>query len=194
MMKGRALPVNQIKNFLKSAYEDNRANIDGYEYIKDLSNETTAVFYNPTLNKAVVSHRGTRGFLDWGNNIAYLKGVYKWTPRYRQGREAQRKAEQRYGRENVETLGHSQGAVLARELGRKTKNIIQVNPSYLFEKKGDNETIIRSSGDIVSRLSNPDITIPAQSSNPIEEHKLSILDRLPANRLVGRSILRKKRI
>ena len=92
----------------------------------------------------------------------------------------------------METIGHSQGGVLARELGRNTKNIIQVNPSYLFERKGDKEIIVKSSGDIVSSLANADIVIPKQSMNPITEHRLDILDRLPANQLIGRSLIRKQ--
>lgn len=191
-MKGRALKAGDLKQLLKASYQDDRTNINDFKYIPDLSNDTTAVFYNPVQNKAVVSHRGTKNFLDWGNNYAYLRGAYKWTPRFRAGQEVQRRAEQRYGAENVETIGHSQGGVLARELGRNTKNIIQVNPSYLFERKGDNETIVKSSGDIVSSLANADIIIPRQSMNPITEHRLNILDRLPANQLIGRSVLRKQ--
>lgn len=191
-MKGRALRAGDLKRLLKASYQDERpTDIDGFLYIPDLSNDTTAVYYNPILNKAVVSHRGTKGVLDWANNIAYLRGGYNWTNRYKQGQEVQRRTEKRYGAENVETIGHSQGGVLARELGKNTKNIIQLNPSYLFERKGKNETIVKSSGDIVSSLANADIIIPKQSINPITEHRIDILDRLPSNQLIGRGILRK---
>ena len=62
--------------------------------------------------------------------------------------------------------------------------------------------MIRSSGDIVSKLSVPRkylnalmysnfsknhyITIPAESSNPIKEHEINILDRLDQERVIGR--------
>ena len=65
----------------------------------------------------------------------------------------------------------------------------------------DNEYIIRSSGDVVSSLSAPKkfmnsilypnwtknhlITIPVKTSNPLTEHKVDILDRLP-DKSIGR--------
>ena len=61
------------------------------------------------------------------------------------------------------------------------------------EQLRDNEYIIRSSGDLVSKLSVPRkylnallypnfsknhyITIPSESNNPIKEHEITILDR-----------------
>ena len=64
------------------------------------------------------------------------------------------------------------------------------------------EYIIRSSGDIVSKLSVPRkyfnsllypswsknhyITIPSESNNPIKEHEITIIDRLDQERVIGR--------
>ena len=77
-----------------------------------------------------------------------------------------------------------------------------VNPAYKKEQLKSNEYVIRSSGDIVSKLSVPRkyfnallypnwskkhyITIPAKTSNPIKEHEVNILNRLDQNRKIGR--------
>jgi hypothetical protein len=80
-------------------------------------------------------------------------------------------------------------------LGADTKEIINVNPAYAFEKPKKNEYNIRSSSDVVSGLYAPvaktrqglfpnyskkrDITIPTQSATDIlGEHSYNILDRL----------------
>jgi hypothetical protein len=160
--------------------------IDDFIYDNEISNETTAVYFNPKTSKGVVIHRGTRGGLDWFNNYAYLKNVYKYTPRYRNGREAHRKADKKYGRENLDILSHSQGGILSRELGTKNQNIITLNPAKIFESKKDNETIIKSKGDVVSFLAKGDIEIPNETSNPITEHKVDILLRLPQEQMLGR--------
>jgi hypothetical protein len=117
------------------------------------------------------------------------------TPRYKKGKSVQDKAEKKYGKENISTIAHSQGAVLARKLGSDTKEVINVNPLYTFERPKKNEYNIRSSTDVVSGLYAPvakvrevlyphyskkhDITIPSQSATDVlEEHSLRILDRL----------------
>jgi hypothetical protein len=98
--------------------------------------------------------------------------------------------------------GHSQGGLLTHLLGSKSKNSIGLNPAYKNESLANNETIIRSSVDVVSALSVPKkfansllypgwtkkhmITIPAKTSNPIEEHKIDILDRLDPEMKIGK--------
>ena len=57
----------------------------------------------------------------------------------------------------VETVGHSQGALLAHLLSDKSKNGYLFNPAYKKEQLRDNEYVIRSSGDIVSKLSVPTV-------------------------------------
>jgi hypothetical protein len=75
-------------------------------------------------------------------------------------------------------------------LGKNSKEIINLNPAYLGEKPLQNEYNIRSSGDVVSgALANTnrshDIHIPAQSYNPLTEHKTDILNRIDQNIMVG---------
>ena len=128
-------------------------------------------------------------------------GAYELTPRYREGKKVQDEAERKYGKKNISTLGHSQGAVLARKLGTDTKEIINVNPAYMGEKPAKNEYNIRSSNDVVSSAFAPvasarkvlfpkyskkrDIKVKAETLNPLTEHSYDILDRLDQNKTIG---------
>jgi hypothetical protein len=114
----------------------------------------------------------------------------------------QETAHKKYKGYQFEVVGHSQRGLLTHLLSDKSKNAHLVNPAYKKEQLRDNEYIIRSSGDIVSKLSVPRkyfnallypswsknhyITIPAESSNPIKEHEVTILDRLDQEREIGR--------
>ena len=114
----------------------------------------------------------------------------------------QNDAHKKYKGYQFEVTGHSQGGLLAHLLSDKSMNAYLVNPAYKKEQLRDNEYVIRSSGDIVSKLSVPRkylnallypnfsknhyITIPAESYNPITEHKPDILDRLDPERSIGR--------
>ena len=111
-------------------------------------------------------------------------------------------ARKKYKGWQFELTGHSQSGLLVNNLCSKTdKNCISLNPAYKNASLKDNEYIIRSSGDVVSSLSAPKkfmnsilypnwtkshlITIPAKTSNPLTEHKVDILDRLP-DKTIGR--------
>jgi len=123
-------------------------------------------------------------------------GLYKYTDRYKQGQKLQTATENKYGSQNVSTLGHSQGNVLARELGQNSKEIIGLNPAYKGEKPLKNEYNIRSSGDVVSiglhgTNRGHDTLIPAESLNPLTEHNIDVLDRLDQNQMIGAGRKRK---
>lgn len=178
----------KVKKFIEASYDSTPAtNINGYRLDKELSNKTAKTYFNKNRGEAVVVHRGTQGGRDWLNNAAYALGGatgYKYTSRFRRSENIQNKAEEKYGNKNIVTIGHSQGGLLARELGKDTKQIINVNPAYLGEKAPKNETVIRSSSDIVSsvnalRPSASTITIPSKNPlNVLAEHSPNILDRL----------------
>jgi len=201
-MEGEGLKPSEIKSLLDASYQDKPASkIGDWELDDKLSTPTAVVYYNPITDEAVVAHRGTQGVTDWGNNIAYALGAYELTPRYREGKKVQDEAERKYGKKNISTLGHSQGAVLARKLGADTKEIINVNSPYLGENQPKNEYNIRSSSDVVSSSYAPvsavkkvlfpkyskkhNITVPSKSLNPLVEHSPNILDRLDQNKSIG---------
>jgi hypothetical protein len=77
--------------------------------------------------QAVINHRGTAGMFDWFNNAAYMYGgeaLYKLTPRYQEAYYKQKQVEKKYGKENVITVAHSQGGLLAELVGKDSKEII----------------------------------------------------------------------
>ena len=207
--KGGKLSIGSIKKFVQS-FKNPKDNIDDYILDENISNSTAKTYYNPLLNHAVVVHSGTQSALDWGNNVMYMIGAYKITNRYKSSQEIQELAEQKYGSQNVSTVGFSQGGILARELGGNSKEIINVNPAYKFESQKPNEYNIRSSGDVVSGLlkyptmikswfyptdtENKNITIPAESYDPLLEHSSDILDRLPQDQQVGEGLIFKIRL
>lgn len=188
-IKGGKISINKIKKFIDNSYKINPdEHIDGYELDKDLTNEYAKIYYNKDKNHATITHKGTEGIQDWINNIIYPLGLYKYTDRYKKAQETQNKTNQKYGTQNVSTLGHSQGAILSRKLGSDTKEIINVNPAYINEKPQKNEYNIKSSGDIVSMLKpihKKDILIKQESYNPFTEHSVNVLDRLNQQLMVG---------
>jgi hypothetical protein len=207
---GGKLQANEIKDFINQSYEEKpNDTIGDFILDKELSTPTAKVYYNPKTKEAVVAHRGTQGAADWGNNVAYALGAYKLTSRYKQGKDVQLKADKKYGKKNISTLGHSQGSILARELGGDTKEIINVNPAYSFEKPKKNEYNIRSENDVVSSAYAPvakareilfpeyskkhDIKIPSDSTTDVlGNHSADVLDKL-GDTEIGQGAGRKKR-
>jgi hypothetical protein len=202
-MAGGALSINHIKKMLKASYNGQSIGIGGKgenppaperidDFIldKQLSGQYGVVYFNPRTGQSVVVHRGTKEAMDWTNNAMYALGMYKYTNRYKTGLQMQRKAEKKYGAKNITTLGHSQSAELARQLGQNTKEIITLNPAYKGEKPLKNEYNIRSSGDVVSAglwgtKRGHDLIIPAKTFNPLTEHMIDILDRVDQNKMFG---------
>lgn len=193
-LKGGKMSAKQLKGFINQSYEEKpKEEMNGFILDKELSNKTAKIYHNPQTGEAVVAHRGTKGARDWLNNLAYATGLYEKTSRYKRGKKAQESAEKKYGKQNISTVGHSQGAVLARKLGKDTKEIINVNPAYLGEKQGKNEVVIRSKKDIVSGLiptaskKERNIEIqPEKKTNILKEHSPDILDRIDDEVMIGR--------
>lgn len=189
-LSGGELSIDHIKKMLKASYQDAPNKIDNFVLDHSLSGKYGVVYYNPSTGQAVVVHRGTKEATDWLNNMAYAVGGYKYTDRYKWGKKMQQEAEKKYNAKNITTMGHSQGAILARELGKNTKEIITLNPAYKGEKPLKNEYNIRSSRDVVSvglhgTRRGHDLLIPAKGYNVLDEHMIDILDRLDQNKMFG---------
>ena len=186
-IKGGKLKVVDLKELLKASYEKQPNNINDFEYDKSTSSKTSKVFVNKNTGQVVVTHKGTQGLSDWFNNIIYgVSGTtgYKLTPRYREAKRVQNNAYNKYGNENVTTIGHSQGGLQAELLGGKGREIITLNKAtnpFEQSNKQKNQYDIKSSRDIVSSL-NPlnifDKVIKGETFNPISEHETAVLDRL----------------
>ena len=179
---GSGLPADTLQDLLDASYGEDTIPA-GWQKDKALSTNQNKVFVGPG-GQAVVAHRGTTGTVqDWANNVAYGLGgttAYRQTGRYQKAARVQSAAEEKYG--DVLTIGHSQGGLLAQELGKG--EIITLNkasrPSDLFQKKRPRQTDVRSSIDIVSNMSNRrgNVTIPAASANVVIEHGTNVLKRL----------------
>lgn len=175
---------------LKASYKDAPERIDDFILDNSLSGKYGVVYHNPITGQTVVVHRGTKEASDWLNNAAYALGGYKYTDRYKMGKKIQQDAGKKYGDKNITTLGHSQGAILARELGQNSKEIITLNPAYKGEKPLKNEYNIRSSRDLVSAglwgtNRSHDLLIPSKGYNLLGEHMIDILDRVDKNKMIG---------
>ena len=147
--------------------------------------------------RVVVAHRGTVGTAqDWFNNAVYGafgdKG-YELTGRFKKAKKTQKKAEKKYGAENISTIGHSQGGLLAQKVGGDSKEIITLNKAtrpqdFFKQKRSENQTDIRTEGDVVSMFKNPyetqgeQVTIKTDKFNPLAEHATDVLDRMKADK------------
>jgi hypothetical protein len=185
-----------VKGLLDASYKDKAPEkIKGWTLDTSMGNKGTKVYYNANKGQAAVVHRGTQGLQDWKNNLTYLvtgKEGYKQTDRFKRAEKVQNAAEAKYGKQNITTLGHSQGGLLARELGKDTRNVITVNPASLHEKPLKNEYTIRSSADVVSSLyrggRKQDIVVPSKDRfDVLGNHSYDILDRLGKQK-IGKGI------
>jgi len=193
---GGSLSVTELKGLLGAAYNP-QDQVQDFVLDKGISSSTSQVYHNPQTGQTVVSHRGTKGLADWGNNLIYALGGkkgYKMTPRFKEAQKVQRAAQTKYGMENVSTIGHSQGGLQAELLGQKSKEVITFNKATrpFANKKGENQYDIRHSGDIVSSL-NPfqgsnqkEIELETTEGNPIGLHKITSIE--DSDRIVGKGI------
>jgi hypothetical protein len=194
-MRGKSIKVSTLEKMLNASYaKDRPKTIDSYTLDEELSVPEVAVYFDSNTKKAKVIHRGTEASIkDWLNNIQYAVGNYTKTDRFRISKEVQNKAEAKYGKANIDTIGHSQAGIPARLLGADTANVIELNPAYINEKHLPNQQTIRSSRDPVSMLkmfskAGNDIIIPAKSFNPLTEHSIDVLKRLPQEQVIGRGL------
>ena len=154
-LTGGSLKINELMMLLKASYEEQPdKNILTYELDEKLSNLYGKVYVDNINKKVVLAHRGTGSEnmgSDWVNNIIYASSsAYKLTSRFKIAKKMVDVALKKYQGYQIESIGHSQGALLSRLLSDKALNSIELNPAYKAESIRDNEYIIRSSGDVVS--------------------------------------------
>jgi hypothetical protein len=200
----------ELKEFINQSYihSDERSKfIDDFKYDEELSNNKAAVFYNPITEEATITHRGTNAtLLDWKNNLAMGLGLYDYTNRAKKAKKTQKEVEDKYGGENLTSIGHSQSGEITRKYGKNSKQIINVNSAYVpslkYNKPKKNEISIRSQGDIVSlpklkddlitslfykNRSKNNITIPTSNKfDVLKNHSPNVLDKLVSNIKIGK--------
>jgi hypothetical protein len=137
---GKGLQANILRNFLSNGYKKDQAkSLDGYQRDDSLSGQRAQVYHNSGNNQTVVVHRGTQGFQDVITDfkLAFHPSLYMKSNRFHHAKSIQEQAENKYGKENVTTVGHSLGAKLAADVGGKSKEIITYNkpitPQEIFK-------------------------------------------------------------
>ena len=195
---GGAIPANELKKLNSAGYQtlaDTPNKIGDWVLDRGISKETARAYRNDKTGNIHVTHRGTKGLADWTNNLAYTFGLDAYTHRGKQSKRVQERAEAKY--KDVETSGHSQGALHGRKYAKDKDKVIEINPanSGHATKSG---TVIRSKSDPVSILGvprrfvsnlfskkkNTDVTTAAKA-NPLDAHSLDTLDEL-GDKVVGK--------
>jgi hypothetical protein len=201
---GGKLSVREFEKMIKESYRsesDRDRHIGDYVLDPDLSTYETAVYHNPKTGETKVAYKGTANTLrDWGNNALYALGLHNKSGRYDRAKKVQEAVEKKYGTENLDVLGHSQSGAFTQDIGKNAKNVIALNPAThpLHSNEGKNATILKSKGDIVSKLNylnpfakkQPHISIPS-NYNPVESHLPSVLQNIDPDMILGNG--RKKR-
>nr|WPF46645.1 MAG: hypothetical protein [Lake Baikal virophage 8] len=205
-LKGGKISAPDLKGLLQQSYNSKKPHdYKNYDVDESLSDARVQVYRKKGTNEVYVVHRGTQGFSDWGTDLKALSGYdISNSNRFKHAEKIQKKAEKKYGAENVSTLGHSLAGKIASDVGRDSKEIITLNkfipPMDIinpFRKKpSDKEYDIRSGLDPVSALlpvesGKNKFTIPSRSYDPLAEHKTDVLDRLPEDTMIGRGDLKK---
>jgi len=195
-MKGGAVHLNDLKSFIHNSYQPIKGQhheINGYIRDDSLSGRRTQTYYHPETKKAVIVHRGSQGLHDWLNNALVPFGLYDKTNRYKHSEDHQKKTEEKYGRENVDTIGHSIGSHIATGVGTNSKNIIGYNRPPQYSSLPSNYYDVKKTGDIFYPFTSNNkkaTIIKSNQFNPIEEHKSMAIDSND-KRLIGGNIKRK---
>jgi len=106
----------------KATY-DNDLNLDGYIVDTDLSNRRTLVAVNENDKHVIVGYRGTN-IKNHGDNLYNTLigiGAEKQTKEYKRNKRATQRTINKYEGYNIETTGHSRGALDAYNIGQDLK-------------------------------------------------------------------------
>jgi hypothetical protein len=176
------MEIQTLKPLLSNSYKDTNkqdTTINGLIRDDKLSGKRVQVYVNPLTNEATVTHRGTQGFKDIITDGALSVGLLKKTDRYKHANKIQKEASKKYNVTN--TTGHSLGAGIAEEVGKKT-NIATFNKPVGFhnvnKKVGKNQKDIKTSFDPISvfrpfQKGKKATVIKSKSWNPLREHSLN---------------------
>jgi hypothetical protein len=175
----------KYKKLLKVSYGSKKIP-EGFTVDRKLSGKRVSVLTNQDHTKNYVVHRGTASVKDWVTDFKMALG-YEGGNRFKHSARIQKKAEKKYGRENIETVGHSLGGRLAEKYGKKSSKVVTFNkavtPRSIMEsymKPRKNQFDIRTKNDPVSALHKYErkankTEVLSGSKNPVKTHVLSSL-------------------
>jgi hypothetical protein len=177
-----------LKNFVDAGYKkkSDAKNVNGYILDENLSTKRNKVYYDPNTGKAVHTIAGTDTLKDWSNNALIPIGLHQYSNRSKNSTKIQKKANEKYGKENVSLVSHSQSGHIAENLANK--NLVggqntTLNPAIIGSHNKDIK-VVKSILDPVSLLTNTnknDLKIIPKTFNPITEHSTNIIDKTQKN-------------
>jgi hypothetical protein len=177
-----------LKNFVEAGYKkkSDAKNVSGYTLDEDLSTKRNKVYYDPNTGKAVHTIAGTDTLKDWSNNLLIPLGLHQYSNRHKNSEKIQKKANEKYGKSNVDLVTHSQSGHIAENLANK--NLVgglntTLNPAIIGSHNKDIK-VVKSVLDPVSLLTKTtkkDLKIIPKTFNPITEHSTNILDKTKKN-------------
>jgi hypothetical protein len=191
---GSGLPAGDLKELLKRSYDKKPSSFGDYELDSQLSGQRGQVYYNAKMGKAVVVHRGTKGIQDMFTDVRYTLGD-KSGKRFKKAKDIQNKANEKYGKENVITAGHSLGSVLGETAVKgKDQELITLNKPVGLADIGKTiskkQTDIKTERDPVSILrgtqkGNAPLVLKSKTYNPLTEHSTETLGRVAETDIIG---------
>ena len=177
-----------LKKFVEAGYKkkSEAKKIDNYVLDEDLSTKRDKVYYDPNTGKAVHTIAGTDTLKDWSNNVLIPLGLHQYSNRHKNAEKIQKKANEKYGKSNVDLVTHSQSGHIAENLANK--NLVggentTLNPA-IIGSHNKNIKVVKSILDPVSLLTNTnknDVKVIPKTFNPIAEHSTDILDKTKKN-------------
>jgi hypothetical protein len=181
---GGNLDLNELAQFVDAGYKTKSEvqNVDGYVLDKELSTKRDKVYYDPNTGKAVHTIAGTDNTKDWSNNLLIPLGLHQYSNRYKNAEKIQKKANEKYGKENLSLVSHSQSGNIADNLAKKKlvgDENITLNPA-IIGSHNKNLKVVKSSGDIVSALTftnKKDKVLKSKTWNPLYNHSTQILNK-----------------
>ena len=217
MEEGGSLSINEIYKFIENGYEwPELKSIPQYKLIKNLSDNFHQVYENKPQKRIIINYTGTKGIIDWLNNLDYILQTYTLWPRFKNAKEVLDKVLKQYPNYKITLVSHSQGGIITRELSRlygdELFEIISLNPGGMSfiegvksafgegKRKREKEYTIKSEFDFASFFANVkngknNIIIPRESGDLgeaffkgfiVKEHSPKILFRLNPDLEIGR--------
>lgn len=172
--KGGAISTDELGKFVDASYKKKGEvqNIDGYKLDKELSTRRNKVYQNDK-GEAVVAIAGTDNLKDWSNNLLIPFGLHSQTNRYKTSEDTLKKVNDKYGKQKVSVVGHSQSGHIVNDLSKKGligSEAIAYNPA-IIGKSDKNVKVVKSQLDPVSILTQTkkgDVVIKPTSYNPFK--------------------------
>ena len=185
-LEGGALANDDFQALLKKSYEKTPSDYKDFKVDKPLSGQRAQVYKNSKTGQVVVVHRGTADMNDWISDARYAMGDTSGA-RFEHAKKVQKQAEDKYGKQNITTIGHSLGATLAEKAGGEGKEVITLNKpvspyDVINHTVSSNQTDVKTGADPVSFLrgfqsgGNTNV-LKSDTYNPLTEHSTDTLSR-----------------